>query len=193
MVSAQKTKQDSAKTKSIEEVVITGALGIKKSKDAQTSAQQVVKGDELRQASNPDPILAMQGKVSGVQIRQTNSSVDGTNSIIIRGKRTITGSNEALVVIDNVISTATALQQLPPDVIESINIIKGAQGSALYGSQGVNGVVVVTTKRGARGGRMNVTFNSSVDFESPAYLPKRQTKYGQGWDGDRISVENGAW
>jgi TonB-dependent SusC/RagA subfamily outer membrane receptor len=81
-----------------------------------------------------------------VQITQTNSSVTGDFSIVIRGQENNTGSNEALVVIDNVISTAAVLQQLPPEVIESVNIIKGGSGAALYGSQGINGVVVVTPK-----------------------------------------------
>lgn len=195
LVSAQNSpKKDTVvKEKQIEEVLITGAFGIRKSQEAQTSAQQVIKAEQLTQAGNPDPVLALQGKVGGVQIKQTNTSVDGTNSIIIRGRRSITGGNEALVVIDNVITTALALQQLPPDVIESINVIKGAQGSALYGPQGVNGVVVVTTKRGNKNGRMTVSFNSNIDFENVAFLPERQDKYGQGWAGDRIAVENGAW
>lgn len=192
LVSAQRN-DTLPKEKQIEEVLITGAFGIRKSQEAQTSAQQVIKAEELTQAGNPDPVLALQGKVGGVQIKQTNTSVDGTNSIIIRGRRSITGGNEALVVIDDVITNAMALQQLPPDVIESINVIKGAQGSALYGPQGVNGVVVVTTKRGNKNGRMTVSFNSNVDFENVAFIPERQNKYGQGWSGDRVAVENGAW
>lgn len=192
---AQKSQLDTTKVKTadIGEVVITGALGIKKKADAQTSAQQVISSDQLNQAANPNAISALTGKVSGVQITQTNSSVSGDYSILIRGVRTITGNNEALVVIDNVISSAGNLQQLPPEAIESINIIKGGSGAALYGSQGINGVVVVTTKRGTKSKKMTVNFNSAVDFETVGMVPERQTEYGQGWDGNKVNIENGAW
>lgn len=183
---------DSVRTQDIGEVVITGALGIKKIVDAQTSAQQVVTAETLNQASNSNPIQALTGKVSGLQITQTNSSVNSSSSIQLRGARSITGNNEALIVIDGAISTASIFQQLPTDVIESVNVIKGAQGSALYGSDGVNGVIVVTTKQGSRKG-LTVNYMGTVDFEQVAKLPIRQSNYGQGWDGTRDQYENGAW
>ena len=174
---AQKSKMkvDTAGTKEIGEVIVTGALGIKKKVDAQTSAQQVVSSEQITQAANPNALSSLTGKVSGVQITQTNVSVNDTYSILIRGTRSITGSNEALVVIDNVVSSARVLQQLPPEAIESVNIIKGGAGAALYGSQGVNGVVVVTTKRGAKSKRMSVSYTGAVDFETVAFMPDRQT------------------
>lgn len=190
---AQKSKIDTTKTKEIGEVIVTGALGIKKKIDAQTSAQQVVSAEQITQASNPNTLSSLTGKVSGVQITQTNVGVNDTYSILIRGTRTITGSNEALVVIDNVVSSARVLQQLAPEAIESVNIIKGGAGAALYGSQGVNGVVVVTTKRGTRSKKLSVSYTGAVDFETVAFMPDRQTEYGQGWDGLKINVENGAW
>ncbi|MCL1674025.1 SusC/RagA family TonB-linked outer membrane protein [Elizabethkingia meningoseptica] len=194
LVSAQKKKADTiGNVKDIGEVVVTGALGIKKKVDAQTSAQQVVSAKELNQAASPNAISALTGKVSGMQITNTSSTVTGQYSINIRGARTITGSNEALVVIDNVISSAQALSQLPPEVIESINVIKGGSGATLYGSQGINGVVVVTTKRGTKSQRMTATLTSSIDFETVGKMPARQSEYGQGWSGDKINVENGAW
>lgn len=191
LVNAQ--TRDTIKTQNIGEVIITGALGITKKVDAETSATQKINSEELTQASNPNALGALTGKVSGIQITQTNTSVNDTYSILIRGTRTITGSNEALVVIDGVISSARILQQLPPEAIESVNIIKGGSGAALYGSQGINGVVVVTTKRGTRSKKMSVTYNGAVDFETVAFLPERQTEYGQGWDGNKVNVENGAW
>lgn len=178
----------------IEEVVfvqpVTGRLKVK---DEVTTAQQIISNQQLRAASNPNAISAIAGKASGVRINQTNSSVNSSQSIVIRTPTTISGSQEALVVIDNVISTANILSQLPPDLIESVNIIKGAGGAAIYGSQGINGVVVVTTKRGTAGGGLRVNFNSAVDFERASFLPKRQRLYGQGWFGRRVTVENGAW
>lgn len=190
MVSGQ--EKDTIKTQNIGEVVITGALGIKKIADASTSSQQTVSAEQLNQASNPNAVQALTGKVAGLTISQNNSSVNNSNSIQLRGLRSITSDNSALVVIDNVISSATVLQGLPPDIIESINIIKGAQGAALYGSDGVNGVVIVTTKRGSKN-RLSVSYDGSVDFESVSFVPKRQMKYGQGWDKARDQFENGAW
>lgn len=192
MVSAQTKKSDTAKTTEIGEVIITGALGIKKIADAVTSSQQVVSADQLNQASNPNAVQALTGKVAGLSIIQNNSSVNSSNTIQLRGLRSISSDNSALVVIDNVISSVSVLQGLPPDLIESINVIKGSQGAALYGSDGVNGVVIVTTKRGAKN-RLSVTYTGSVDFESLAFIPKRQDKYGQGWDNARDQFENGAW
>ena len=191
LVNAQKV--DTLKTQNIGEVVITGALGLKKRADAETSASQTVNAEQLTQASNPNALGALTGKVSGIQVTQTNTSVNDTYSILIRGTRTITGSNEALVVIDGVISSARVLQQLAPDAIESVNIIKGGAGAALYGSQGVNGVVVVSTKRGTRSKKMSVSYNGAVDFETVAFTPERQTEYGQGWSAHKVHVENGAW
>lgn len=193
LMNAQVKPKDSMKTTEMKEVIVTGALGIKKKADAVTSTQQVVNAEQLKEGSNPNAVQALAGKVSGLVITQTNSGVVDSNSIVLRGRRSITGNNQALVVIDNVISTASVLQQLPPDLIENVNVIKGAQGAALYGADGVNGVIIVTTKNGTKNNRVNVTLNSTTDFQEVAFVPKRQRNYGQGWDGVKINVENGAW
>jgi TonB-linked SusC/RagA family outer membrane protein len=192
VVNAQQVPNDTIREGNIGEVVITGALGITKKADAQTAAVQVISSDQITAASNPSAIFSLQGKVSGVSITNTNSSVTGTPKIQIRGMRSLTGNNNALVVIDNVISSAAALQQLSPELIESMNILKGSQAAALYGSDGVNGVVLVNTKKGSKG-RMRVTYNGSMDFESVLNTPDRQRNYGQGWYGGKINVENGSW
>lgn len=119
----------------LQEVVVVGAMGIKRQKTAFTSSE--------RKISKKDKNTLVQGKVSGLQVNTNGSN----QTIILRGNRTITGSNTALVVIDGKVASAETLQQLPPEVIDKVNVIKGAQGAALYGTQGVNGVVVVTTKK----------------------------------------------
>jgi len=192
-------------TKKLGEVVVQ-AFGIKKRKDAVTSSQQQVSNKELTQASNPSVITSLAGKVSGVQINTTSNGANPNTRIVMRGMRSISGDNRALVVIDGAISSAEILAQLPPDIVESANIIKGSQGAALYGEQGVNGVVIVTTKKGGKGDKIKVNVNTSVDFEDLAFLPERQTKYGQGWATDLsftggslpggngfVPWENGAW
>ncbi|WP_188049959.1 SusC/RagA family TonB-linked outer membrane protein [Flavobacterium sp. GP15] len=185
-----KLKDDSVQ---LEGVVVIGVLGIKRSKNALTSATQIVSSKELTQAANPNVVQSLVGKVSGLQINKSSSGVNGTTRIVLRGSRSITGNNEALIVIDNAISTSAALQQLPPELIESVNVIKGMQGAALYGEQGVNGVILVTTVKGKEKGRITVNVNSAVDFETVAFLPKTQQKYGQGWDGVQDQQENGSW
>src|SRR5690606_28792806 len=157
-------------------------------------SQQVVQAEELTQANNPNVVQGLVGKVSGLQINTTNSAVNATTRIVIRAPRSITGDNQALVVIDGVISSASILQSLAPETIASVNVIKGTQGAALYGSEGVNGVLIVTTKRGTgEAEKMTVSLNSSIDFSEVAYLPERQTRYGQGWYGEHLSYEQGVW
>jgi TonB-dependent SusC/RagA subfamily outer membrane receptor len=118
--------------------------------------------------------------------------------------RTITGNPEALVVIDGSVSNATILSQLPPEIVESVNVIKGQQGAALYGELGSNGVIIVNTKRGSKLNKLRVSLNSAIDFESISFLPERQTTYGQGWATDSFDLgsgpitgyvpfENGGW
>lgn len=180
VLNAQEKKNDSARTQIIEEVVVTGALGIKRKADAVTNAQQVVNAKELNQASAPNAVQSLTGKVSGLTITQTNSAVDATNRITLRGSKSITGNNQALVVIDNVISDASVLASLPPEVIDNVNVVKGLQGAALYGSQGVNGVIIVTTKKGSKSERMQFNLTSSVEMSQGFNFPKIQTKYGKG-------------
>ncbi|AWM14280.1 SusC/RagA family TonB-linked outer membrane protein [Flavobacterium sediminis] len=178
----------------LEAVEVVGALGIKRKADEVTSSYQVVKNEEITQAANPNVVQALAAKVSGLQINTASNSVNSSTRIVINGTRSITGNNQALVVIDNAISTASVLQSLPPEIIESVNVIKGAQGSALYGEQGSNGVILVTTKKGSGvEDKITVTFNSAIDFQKVSYLPVRQTRYGQGWYGEHVAIENGSW
>ncbi len=162
-------------------VVVTGALGIKRTKNSVTSSQQTISSKELNQAAAPNVVQSLAGKVSGLQVNTTSNGVRSSTSIVLRGLRTITGSAQALVVIDNAISTAAILAQLPPEVVDNLTVIKGQQGAALYGEQGSNGVIIVTTKKGSKSSKPVISINSSVDFENVSFTPNRQTKYGQGW------------
>jgi TonB-linked SusC/RagA family outer membrane protein len=177
----------------LQEVVITGAVGIKKKKAAITSSYSTVSNQELKAASNPDVVRSLVGKVSGLTINGTSNGVGGSNSIRIRSMLSFTGNTEALVVIDNVISTADVLASLPSDIIENVTVLKGAQGAALYGSQGKQGVVLVQTKKGAKEEKLSVTFSSGIDVENISFIPERQQKYGQGWYNTRDPQENGGW
>lgn len=184
MLSAQQTPNDTMRTQDIREVVVTGALGLKKRQDAVTSANQVVNNAEITQGKNPNAVQALTGKVSGLQINTVNNSVNPSTRVVLRGPRSLTASNEALVVIDGVISTLGILQNLPPEIIDNMNVIKGMQGAALYGERGSNGVIVVTTKRGSKSERLQFNLTSSIDFATVYKTPIYQRQYGQGWPGD---------
>jgi TonB-linked SusC/RagA family outer membrane protein len=177
----------------LDEVLVTGAMGIRKKRESETSSTQLVKSQELTQAANPNIAQSLIGKVSGLQINTTNNGVNPTSRIVLRGNRSITGNNEALIVIDDVVSTIGVFTALAPETVESVNVIKGAQGAALYGVNGANGVIIVTTKKGTRNEKPRISFTSSYDYQDVSFLPERQTKYGQGWNGEHVAYENGAW
>ncbi|SDH58633.1 TonB-linked outer membrane protein, SusC/RagA family [Chryseobacterium taeanense] len=206
VVKAQNAQGDTLRTQDIREVVVTGALGIKKRQDAVVTSNKVIDNKELNQAVNPNAAQALTGKVPGLQINTTSNSVNSQATITIRGARSISGNNQALVVIDGAISTLSIFQQLPPEAVESVNVIKGQQGSALYGERGSNGVIVVTTKRGTKSEKIQFTLTSSIDVSSIYKTPIRQQLYGQGWVGEPtdfssteyggtnwVPYENGSW
>ena len=149
----------------LDEVVIT-ALGIKRKKDEITTVYQEVKTEALVKANNPSVVNSLSGKVSGLTITENSNGVSGGTRIVLRGNRSISGNNQALIVIDGAISTTGILNALDPNQIDVVNVIKGAAGSALYGSQGSNGVIVVTTKTTTKGEKMTVQVNTSLDFET---------------------------
>ncbi|TDR22877.1 SusC/RagA family TonB-linked outer membrane protein [Flavobacterium cheniae] len=177
----------------LESVVVT-ALGIKRKPDEITTASQVVKTDELNQAKATNAAVGLVGKVSGLQINTINNGVNPNTRIQLRGFRSISGNNEALIVINGVISTSGAFSELNPEIIESINVIKGSNGAALYGSQGSNGVIIVTTKKGNKEeSKFNIALNSSITFEEVSMLPKLQNRFGQGYQGAQDFTENTSW
>jgi len=177
----------------LEGVVIT-ALGIKRKPDEITTATQLVKSDELNQAKATNAAVGLVGKVSGLQINTINNGVNPDTRIQLRGFRSITGGNEALIVINGVISTAGAFAELNPEIIESVNVLKGANGAALYGKDGANGVLIVTTKKGSKNEeKFKITLNTTFTAEQVSILPKLQSRFGQGYQGAQDFTENTSW
>jgi len=169
------------------EVVVT-ALGVKREKRTLTYATQEVSGNALLDAKQDNLINAIAGKVAGVQITNSSGMPGSSSQILIRGNSSLFGDNTALIVIDGVPvdngeagnpggplgngGTTNRGGDIDPNVIESINVLKGAAATALYGSAGSRGVVLITTKNGKSGnGKPVVTFSSSYSFENPI-LPK---------------------
>ncbi|RLJ68742.1 Ca-activated chloride channel family protein [Lacinutrix venerupis] len=139
-----------------EEVVVT-LLGVKKKpnfKKLSTRRKNIgntntnVRTIKFSKPSNPNVVQSLSGKVSGLSINTTNNGINQSTRIVLRGNRSVTGTNEALIVVDGKITTAKELANINPKKIKSTNVIKGAGGSALYGSQGSNGVIIVQTKKG---------------------------------------------
>jgi uncharacterized protein YfaS (alpha-2-macroglobulin family) len=125
--------------------VVVTALGIKRKKDEVTTTYQEVVTEDLVKTNNPNIVNSLSGKVSGLQITQTTNGFDNDNRIVLRGNRSITGTNQVLIVVDGKIVSEEFLSSLNPKNIISTEVIKGISGSALYGSQGANGVIIVTT------------------------------------------------
>ncbi|MDI9867051.1 SusC/RagA family TonB-linked outer membrane protein [Flectobacillus sp. DC10W] len=186
-------------TSTLSEVVVT-ALGVSRDKKSLGYATQEVKGDQVSTAKESNFINSLSGKVSGVEIKRNNNMGASTN-IVVRGFKSLTGNNQALFVVDgvpidnsNTTSSSTAqggggydygnaASDINPDDIESINVLKGAAATALYGSRAANGVVMVTTKKGKKnqGLGVNVSMGYSVGSIDKSTFPKYQSSYGGGY------------
>lgn len=165
--------------KQLGEVVVTGALGIQRQQQQVGYATATLDSKELTQARVTNVANGLAGKVSGLQVQTLNNGVNQAPRVTLRGSRSLTGNNEALIVIDGVISTNDVLGALNPDDIASIDVLKGANAAALYGSQASNGALIITTKKGGNNGSQ-VTFSHTSQFESISFLPKFQEEFGPG-------------
>lgn len=179
------------------EVVVT-ALGIKRSRNSLPYAAQQISGEDVSKTRTSNFLNNISGKISGVEIRQTNT-MGGSVNVIVRGTKSLTGNNQALFVVDGVpydnsntntsdqrtgrggFDYGNAAADINPDDIESMTVLKGAAASALYGSRGSNGVVVITTKKAKKG--LGITVNSGITLGKydPKTFAKYQKQYGGGY------------
>ena len=195
----------------LEEFVVT-AMGIMRKEKSLTYATQMVKADDLFKAPDANLINSLEGKVSGITITPSAGGAGGASKITLRGNKSIMGDNAPLIVVDGVPMTnsirgqigdaatltsgsntegSDPLSMINPDDIESMNVLKGANAAALYGSRAANGVVMITTKKGKEG-KMEVTFNSSTTFDTPLLTPELQNAYG-GYRAGNNSLLNNSW
>ena len=161
--------------KELSEVVVT-ALGIEKSTKSLTYATQKIEGSEVLKVKDVSYVNSLAGKVAGVVVTPGTMGPGSATRILIRGDKSFTGNSSPLYVIDGIPTGRGDL--LNPEDIESIQVLQGASAAALYGSRAVNGVILITTKKGKKG-VARINFTSSINFESPSDLPKLQTGYGQ--------------
>lgn len=184
----------------LEGLVVT-ALGIERQERTLTTSVQQVGGGDLARVPDPNIVAALSGKLSGVSIFNSNTA-GGSSRIVIRGANSLTGNNQPLFVVDGIpVSNSTgsgvfgsrgysaidygnAIQDLNPNDIESISVLKGPNAAALYGSRAANGAIIITTKSGARAvDGTGVTASMTTTFETPLRLPDYQNEYGQGRNG----------
>ena len=188
-----------ANAESLGEVVVT-AMGIKRQSETLTYSAQTVGGKDVNDIKSINMINSLQGKSAGLQITPNSTGAGGSSKILFRGNKSISGSNQPLIVIDGVPTmTNTANSQVSsdwggerdagdvmstinPDDIASITLLKGAAASALYGAVAANGAIMITTKQGMAG-KVNVNVSSNTTMEMPMILPKFQDTYGAGADG----------
>ncbi|HEY5370152.1 MAG TPA: carboxypeptidase-like regulatory domain-containing protein, partial [Hanamia sp.] len=176
----------------LNEVVVT-ALGIKQQAKSLVYSTQSVKASQLTEVRDPNNFLnSLQGKVVNAQITQSSGGVGSKAQIILRGNRSISGSNTALIVVDGVPDLSNTMPNINPDDIMSITILPSASAGVLYGSQAGNGAIIITTKKGTKG-KTSVNVNSGLVFESPFALPKFQNVYGQGNNGVIDPVLGDSW
>jgi TonB-linked SusC/RagA family outer membrane protein len=179
-------------TLELDEVVVT-ALGIKRERREVTYQTQKVVDDELTTVAPTRVASALAGKVAGLQINVQDNGVNPSTQILLRGLRSVSGNNSALIVIDGSISSQGAFDDLNPNDIADISVLKGATAAALYGSRAGNGALIISTKSGRAGKKLIVGVTSAYTAETVAYMPDFQTEYGTGWAGAYDPVENTNW
>lgn len=159
--------------------MVVTAQGIRKNLREIPYAYSKVSTEDVTVGRSPQLAQALSGKVTGLAVYNVNNSVDPAVKVVLRGFRSLTGNNEALVVLDGMQTTSTVLALINPNDIESVSILKGGQAATLYGSAGINGALVITTKKGAKG-KMKVSYSNSTNFEQISFLPDFQDMYGSG-------------
>lgn len=183
----------------LDEVVVT-ALGIKREKKSLGYATQEVGGESVSDVATQNFTNALSGKVAGLKVK-SSGTMGGSTNVVIRGNSSLTGSNQALFVVDGTPiinqNSNTGSQQggrggydygnaagdISPDNIETINVLRGAAATALYGERAANGAIIIETKKGKRNQGMGISIRSSVTFSEvdDKTLPKYQSKYGAGY------------
>ena len=157
-----------------------------------------LKGDDIKVANTISPVASLQGKVAGVEISNSDGGMFGSTKIQIRGASTLSGNNQPIYVVDGIIldnnvsngeeagnsgdegiikDYGNELKNLNPDDFESISVLKGAAATALYGSRGLNGAVVITTKSGKAGKGLGINFSQTLGIDYVYKQPDLQNIY----------------
>lgn len=197
----------------LEEIVVT-STGLKRNARNVVYANQTVGSEDLNSTPNKNALEALRGKAAGVKITTGSGSVGASSRIVLRGEGSLTGNNNALIVIDGIpVDNASSrggdgtaqngyadygnrFNDLNPDDIESITVLKGPSATSLYGSRGASGVLVITTKKGGGGedGNVEIGVKSSYSVQDAYVLLQRQDQFGQGYGTAHFDTgENWSW
>ena len=181
----------------LSEIVVT-ANAIRREKRTLGYSAPTLNNEELTQGEQPNVINSLAGKVAGVNITTTSNTPGASSRVVLRGGSSIAGNNQALIVVDgipidnsSVIGGGSSLSSVDfgnrgndinPEDVESVTVLKGPAAAALYGSRASNGALIITTRSGKQGAqKMEITFSSSNSFSSVLKLPDLQNEYGQGY------------
>jgi len=198
----------------LSEAVVT-ALGIERSEKSLGYGFTQVSSEELAESRATSPLSSLSGKVAGLSV-STNGQPGGSTEIVLRGYASVTGDNSALIVVDGIpinngnnVSVTTLNNanddfnrsqdfgnqgnDINPDDIASISVLKGAAATALYGNRAANGAILITTKSGSRNQAIRVDYTGTFALSQVNRLPHLQNTYGQGWSGLHALDENGSW
>ncbi len=186
----------------LSEVVVT-ATGLTRNKSDVVYANQTVNSADLNSVTNRSVLNALQGKVAGVKIGAASGAVGASTRIVLRGETSLTQGNNALIVIDgvpvdnssasggggtgkggdrdNYVDFGNRGNDINPDDVESVTVLKGPAATTLYGSRGGSGVVLITTKKGKKGDKPNISVSSSYSVEEAYLVYQNQEEYGSGY------------
>ena len=192
----------------LDEVVIT-ALGIETLSDNYGAASSKIDGAPVVSSGETGVLNGMQAKAAGVRITRRTGDPGAGSYIQIRGQSTITGSSQPLIVLDGIpisnseiagsqgategVTQQSRLNDINPDDIESIQILKGASAAALWGSRAANGVILIRTKSGQSGGKVNINFRSTLSIDEITVKQPLQNKFGQGSAGSYSPTASQSW
>ncbi len=173
--------------------VVIGALGIERQKRDLGYAATTVSNDVVTRANAVNVANGLQGKVSGLNVTSVNNGVFENVKMNLRGIRSLTGNNNPLLVLDGIPADLSFLSSINPNDVENVSVLKGASAAAIYGPDARNGVILVTTKKGTKDDKPQISFGTSTQFQNISFFPKFQEKFGSGGGGEYIPYENWSW
>ena len=182
------------------ETAVVTALGITREERSLGYSVDEVDGAELTNVRDANMVNFLAGRAAGVTVVGSSGNLGGSSRVTIRGIKSISGNNQPLFVVDGIpmdnsnfttnnqarggggYDYGNTIQDINPEDIDNISVLKGQAAAALYGSRGANGVIMITTKKGGKGRGLGISFNSSITFDKVAFHPEYQNQYGGGVD-----------
>jgi TonB-linked SusC/RagA family outer membrane protein len=181
----------------LQEVVVTTALGQQRQARELGYSTAKINAAELVQSRSVNLQNGLTGKVSGLNINTTNSGVFADTRITLRGIRSLTGNNQPMLVLDGVPLSLGFINSINPNDIENVTVLKSSSSTAIYGPDGVNGAIIITSKKGKV--KPTITVSQTTQLESISYMPKFQEEFGGGYSPDELGygtfepIEQQSW